>query len=159
MIELEKVTKVADRLKWLNRFRKSYSGGLRPITASLYRESNRFLVAVSGKLELGFMRLFSTDEFAHYTKEEVWIVGEAYVKPPYRGKGVLREMITLAVRDHGAKGLHMETSRLVALEEYYFTLGFTDVYGSVDQYLSYAFVTSFRQVLVAANDDQFQQAA
>jgi GNAT superfamily N-acetyltransferase len=159
MIELKLVAKMADRLKWMGRFCKSYSGGLRPISLAMYSDPVRFLVAIDGDKELGFMRLYSTDEFACYTDDELWIIGEAYVKPAYRSKGVLSEMITLAVRDHSVKGLHIETSRFQALETYYVALDFTQVCTTDDPMLSHVFLSSLEQALTAANDDQFQQAA
>jgi len=159
MIELKLVAKMADRLKWMGRFCKSYSGGLLPISLEVLSDPVIFLVAIDGDKELGFMRLFSTDEFAAYTNEDLWVIGEAYVKPAYRSKGVLSEMITLAVRDHSVKGLHIETSRFKALVSYYVAMDFTEVCKTDDPFLSYVFLSSLRQVLTAANDDQFQQAA
>jgi hypothetical protein len=125
----------------------------------MYKDPIRFYVAVDGGKELGFMRMYSTDEFACYTNDDVFIIGEAYVKTPYRCKGVLREMITLAVRDLNVKGLHIETSRFEALESYYVALDFTQVCPTYDSLMSYVFLSSFKQVLTAANDDQFQHAA
>ncbi len=159
MVKLKQIGKLADKLKWMGRFRKSYSGGLRPINLKMCDDPIRFLVAVDGDKELGFIRMYPTDGFTPYTNEDVWLIGEGYVKPPYRGKGVLREILTLAVRDHCVKGLHIETSRFETLEAYYVTLGFTQVCATDDPMMSYVFLSSLKQVICAANDDQFQQAA
>jgi len=159
MVKLKQIGKLAEKLKWMDRFRKSYSGGLLPISLKMCSDTVKFLVAVDGDAELGFMRMYPTDEFACYTNEAVWIIGEAYVKPPFRGKGVLREMIDLVVRDHYVKGLHIETSRFKAHISYYVALNFTEVCATDDPLMSYVFLSSLRQVLIAANDDQFRQAA
>ena len=119
----------------------------------------KFLVAVDGDNELGFIRMGPIDQLARYTDKEVWLISEAYVKPAYRSRGVLREMITLAVRDHGAKGLHIETSRFAALVSYYVALDFTQLCATGDPFMSCVFLSSLEEAICAANDDQFQQAA
>jgi len=159
MIHLIEIVKLVEKQKWANRFCKSYDGELHPLTSALYGPSSKYLVAVNDKKEVGYMRICRTDEFDRYTCEQVWIVQEAYVKPAYRSRGVLREMITLSVKEYGVKALFIETCRFEKLVSYYSSLGFTAICAVQDPLMAHVVHCSFERVISAANDDFLREAA
>ena len=161
MIMLKQIDKLADKMKWQRRFCAAYRGGLSAWSDKLFDPVAKFYVAVDDGKELGYIRMLNCgDDFARYSNEVVESISEGYVKPAYRKNGVLRGMITIAVRDHNVKLLYIETERLLQLQSYYSSLGFSTYCGAADDPLmSYAILNSFDWVISAANDDQFQSAA
>jgi ribosomal protein S18 acetylase RimI-like enzyme len=159
MLKLKEVVKYAEKRKWLERFAHDYTGGFE-IHAGVFGPLSKMLVAIDDGKELGYIRLGNySDYFGRYTSEKTWSITEAYVKPAYRSKGVLREMISLVVSDHNAKGMLIETIRYNANKAYYTSLGFTEVF-LVDRELARVFLSSFSHIATAAaNDRHYKQAA
>jgi hypothetical protein len=160
MLQLKQIVKLADKQKWMNRFRQAYSGKVLTLHSAVFGELSKYFVAVADGKEVGHIRICNySKSFEGDTNDEVWSMSEAYVKPPYRHDGVLREMITLAVRDHKVKMLYIEPQRFAKFKAYYFALGFTVYCPAQDPFMVYAMLGSLKNELCAANDDQFKQAA
>ncbi len=160
MITLKIVEKMAEKMKWEQRFFTAYKGGLLPISDVIFSSLCKFLVAVEDGKELGFMRLSDySRKGVGYLSEEFWSISDAYVKPRYRGKGVLREMISQAVRDHSVKMLFIETSRLAKNYDYYSTLGFSDVKLVEEGKMAYVRHVGTHKVRLASNDAQYKICA
>lgn len=165
-IKLVELVKMADKKKWLNRFLKSYSGKVREIDNTLYGGFSKFLLAICDDKEVGFVRLTNySDVYAHLNLKEVWSMSEAYVKPCYRNKGVLREIIKTVIKDHKVKMLRIETARLIENYHYYKTLGFKKMSLINNGYLSIAYTNEMETALKdfektnASNDTDFKLAA
>ena len=159
MLKLKEIVKYAEKRKWLVRFEHDYTGGFE-IHTDVFGPLSKMLVAVDGNKELGYIRLGNfSRRFNSYTNDQVWSIAEAYVKPAYRGYGVLREMISLVVRDHNVKAMLIETARYQAFKAYYTTLGFSSVFLIDDGELARVYLDSFTQIATAANDDYFKKAA
>jgi hypothetical protein len=166
-MELKLIQLNAEKLNWLNRFIKSYAGGLKSVDLSVVcGDSCKFFVAIDDKKEVGYIRLTNyTGHFVKYTDHAVWHICEAYVKPCYRSRGYLRLMIEECVQKHNAGSMKIETTRLNMYWIYYYSLGFTYAYTVNDQ-LSLAFQTKIETAArkrneewLAANDDQYRTAA
>jgi GNAT superfamily N-acetyltransferase len=117
---------LAEKQKWMNRFRKAYKGRLRPDTDFFYKENIKFVIASVGDKEVGFLRLADrTHVFAKVTDEPAWNIADGYVKPAYQGQGVLRAMIKNAVKNLSAKSLTILEHLMYCHSKYYTTLDFT----------------------------------
>ena len=160
MIELKLVEKLADRLKWQRRFNASYSGGLLPVTDALFGPLVKYFAAVEDKKELGFIRISDySKQCANYPSEEVWSISDAYVKPGYRRKGVLRDMICKVVKDHNVKMLFIDTERLVKNGAYYIALGFSNIQYVDDGAMAYLSIDRTSSPQAASNDAQYSICA
>lgn len=160
MIKLVEIVKLADKQKWQRRFYDAYDGEMREWSDKLFGTNVKFYVAVEDGKELGFIRINDkVFNFKGFTDEEVWNLTDAYVKPAYRSKGVLREMIAQAVRDLKVKMLYIQTERFDACRAYYFGLGFTYYYTVQQGGMVWAFQGSFEKVAVASNDAHYRKSA
>ncbi len=124
-IQLVEITKKSEKKKWLGRFRAAYDGELIGECSGCYEGGVRFLVARREGRDLGFLRI--TDKTALFEDTvscPVWEASEGYVKPAYRHRGVMREMLGLASERHDVRLLLLEKSRLFPRRDYYDTLGF-----------------------------------
>lgn len=125
-ISFKEATKKAEKKKWISRFLRSYSGSVKP-NAQVYTSNSRYFVAYSGKLELGFIRLNNKKAFFPNYQGDVWSIADAYVKPKYRGNGVLKSLIQFSLKNHNAKMISLSTSVLDNNIGYYKKLGFSVV--------------------------------
>lgn len=159
MIKLVEIVKLAEKYKWLQRFCAAYSGDLLPLNDAHFGAGAKFYVAIESDKELGFIRITNKSSFfRHCTDEDVWCISDAYVKPAYRSKGVLREMITQAVRDLNVQMLYIACDRFSANKAYYFSLYFT-ITARYGDGMMWAFQSSFGSVVAACNDAYYQKAA
>ena len=124
-IEMVQIKKLSEQRKWMKRFAKGYDGSLLPITNDAFNPKIvKFFVAKEGNKELGFIRI--NDKSPNFNPtDEVWCVQDAYVKPVYRGKGVLKAMLQF-VMDVEAVGMcHLAPEVLLKNYPYYKGLGFS----------------------------------
>ena len=160
MLELRQIEKLADKQKWQKRFCAAYDGELKEWSDAVFGPNVKFYVACDGDKELGFVRINDKAQyFQSFTDGEVWNLTDAYVKPLYSSKGVLREMITQAVRDLNVKMLFIATDRFIANKAYYFALGFTYHYTVQDGGMTWAFQSSFASIVKASNEDCYRRSA
>ena len=137
---IKKIENLADKKKWMERFRRAYSGELESESDKFYKNNVIFLVATEKEKELGFIRINDkTSFFSQYTSKLVWNLTDGYVKPPYRNKGVLKELIKYSIKHHDVKMMFIETTRFLANQPYYSELGFTKFYSVREGQLTWAF--------------------
>ena len=84
---------------------------------------------------------------------------DAYVKPPYRRQGVLREMITQAVRDLNVRLLVITEKRFHSNRGYYYELGFTVHQAGSEDGLTWLLETGLARMLEASNDAHYRKSA
>ena len=161
-ITLKELTKLAEKKKWNEKFYKSYKGGKAKFSIEQISFEAMFLVANLADKEVGYVRLTQCCEYAEYGAPCVWCISEAYVKPGYRNNGVLREMLKILVTNYNVKLIHIETQRAVTHENYYRSLGFTNVARTEFTDLIYLIQADFAPILdkhAQANDEHYNLAA
>ncbi len=111
-MEIIEITKIAEKLKWMSQFRKNYSGTcLKKISTKVYEpETSRFFKAIQNGKELGFIRI-TNKSYLDTLLGEVWCISEVYVKPPYRGQGVQKELITFTQKNCHVHMIFIEEER------------------------------------------------
>jgi len=138
-ISFREITKSTEKHKWNSLFNRGYSGKVRNATAYELSKNAIFLLAYEGSKELGYIRLIRHAEFAAYgASENIYCVGEAYVKHAYRNNGVLREMLKHVIKHYNVKMIYLEIERAEQYEDYYRSLGFT--VGVLTQYINLVYL-------------------
>ena len=152
--QYREVKKLAEKMMWCERFRKSYRGELRKYTSKMYDSENRFIVIMQDGKNMGFVRLSkrSFDLMGVYI-EEVWQISDAYIKPPYRGKGIFRDFIDKLVANYGVKLILLTDEVYWRNKEYYDDLGFTERV-RIDEGLYRVYLSSFRKEVEARSKDR-----
>jgi len=117
-ITLKVITKHAEQKKWNNLFLQHYDGAIDHHDLRSLRLNAIFIVIRVGKKEVGYMRLTETPY------ESAYCVSEAFVKAAYRGKGVFREALKLAIENYNVIAILLEIERAELNVHYYKTLGF-----------------------------------
>ena len=167
-MELIKISNSAEKRKWLEKFCKSYTGGMIQPSIEIYQDNIcKFFVARCGGKDMGYIRLADyTELYQKYTDLPFWSACEAYVKPCYRNEGVLRFMLKECAHNHHLAAIKIETERLNKYRIYYQSLGFTYAYTVQQGYLALAFQTAYKNAdikrgedWVASNDEQYKLAA
>jgi GNAT superfamily N-acetyltransferase len=119
--EIQEVTKLASKEKWMQCFKKAYSGEIRRLPLKVYEpEISRMFVAKLGNKEIGFIRITNyTDRFKEVYDGEVWNIAEIYVKPAYRSQGISSRLIHYVSRCCHVKSILLEPERYEE-NRYYF---------------------------------------
>lgn len=122
-IQIVEEHKRAIKLKWMERFKRSY-----PHTTSRFSEQQigpltRFLIAKNGKTDLGFTRITNKSSFFDGLGE-IWCVSDVYVKPAYRHQGIARDLITHAIDNCSARIIVLDPDVFKANRCYYRALNF-----------------------------------
>ena len=167
ILSLVKLTKVQDKRKWHDRFIKNYKGHTKQASPTIFQDTvSLFFVAQSESDQLGFIRITNySARYCHLTDQPAWSASDAYVKPPFRNRGVLRFMLTEVIAKHFVVSAFIDQERLDANEQYYLSLGFSCTSAGPSKGLIYMHQTSFKQHLEqkiqaqAQNDDYFNIAA
>jgi len=147
-IEFIELTKSADKQKWMKRFFNGYSGTVNK-AVNFYGSDSTFIVAKINNKEMGFVRINNySDAFEGFASTKVMNVTDAYVKPCYRNKNVLKYLIKYVITNYNAKMLLIETDRYRKNFQYYYSLGFTRYFDIKDSTLSRAFLGEFWPVVV-----------
>lgn len=125
-MNIKEIHLISEKNKWFDQFRKGYSGGCsKKMSSRCFNESfSRFLVATENGKEMGFIRIVSADDIGPGFNG-VWELAEAYVKPPYRGNGVLRELLIHSIDFYNVKMVNLTEDRFSNNYSYYHSLGFT----------------------------------
>lgn len=148
MIELKKIEHQSIKNKWQRRFARYHDGKVKEWSTKLTGQNVRFYVASDDKYELGFIRINDKSNFfARCADAEVWNLTESFVKPAYRHNGVLREMITQAVRDLNVRMISVPTDIFNSYKDYYLSLGFSCFYPVHNGDMTWAFQASFEDVV------------
>lgn len=129
-MNIKEIHKMSEKDKWFDQFRKAYTGGcVKKMGSTAYDENrSRFLVAVENGKEMGFVRLTSAVSL-NSSFSGVWELSEAYIKPPYRGNGVLRDLLIHAIDFYNVQMVHITQDRYEDNLQYYHSLGFTAFVG------------------------------
>lgn len=166
-LKLVKISTAKDKIKWLERFRKSYSGGMQKTSAEIYKdEVCLFFVALSSDTEVGYIRISNYSKYySHITKEPAWSASDAYVKPKYRKSGILRFMLEEVVAKYSVVSALIEIERYIENHRYYKSIGFDSVMDSPCDGLYFALQSHFADIIdrqpkmTAVNDEHFSLAA
>lgn len=121
-IEMVEIHNLRRQRQWYERFQSDYDEGSRPFDKRLMVDNARFFVAKIGSVELGYIHI---DDKSSYFDCEVWNITAAYIKPKYRGKGILREMINYVVSNCRVQMMHISWQRYETHLVYYQSLGFS----------------------------------
>lgn len=148
-LEIREITKIAEKLKWLERFYKSYTGGKKKVSVENVALCKMFLAIYKGK-EAGYIRIAScTNQFSNLFNGEVFAINEGYVKPAYRSNGILTYLRSYVVKHHNVKFMRIETERYFKLEDYYAQQGFVYGYKVLGNDLSVICLPDFFDTLIA----------
>ena len=166
-LKIVKISNAKEKIKWLERFRKSYSGGMQKTSAEIYKdEVCLFFVALSSDTEVGYIRISNYSKYySHITKEPAWSASDAYVKPKYRKSGILRYMLEEVVANYSVVSALIEIERYIENQRYYKSLGFDSVMDSPCEGLLFALQSNFADMIdrqpemTAVNDEQYRLAA
>jgi len=126
-IEITEITKLAEKLKWMSYFKRSYSGEMRDLGISNYdpEKSLIFLAKLANK-EIGFIRITNkTNKFKDYYNGQVWSIAEVYIKPPYRGKSVCKKLMQYVLKNNHVKSILLESDRYESNKYFFNQLGFS----------------------------------
>ena len=126
-LEIQEVTKLANKQKWMQCFKKAYSGEIKDLKIKLYDpEISRMFVAKLGNKEIGFIRITNyTDRFEEVYDGEVWNIAEIYIKPSYRSQGISSRLIDYVLRCCHVKSILLEPERYLENQYYFNRQGFT----------------------------------
>ena len=128
LIEIKEVSKLAEKIKWNDRFFKSYTGHARKLTGDKIIATKVF-VAIYQEKELGYTRLIDmTDSFFDFYGKKVSRIAESYVKPLYRNQGVVTALRRYAVKHENVKAMRIETYRFLKNRSYFENEGFFFAY-------------------------------
>jgi hypothetical protein len=166
-LTLVKLTKVQDKRKWHDRFIKNYAGRTKQASPTIFSDAiSLFFVTQSASDLLGYIRITNySGRYEHLTNQPAWSASDAYVKPTYRNRGVLRFMLMEVIAKHFVVSALIDQERLDANEQYYLSLGFSCTSDGPSKGLLYMHQASFKQHLEqkiqaqAQNDDYFNIAA
>ncbi len=166
-LSLVKLAKVQDKRKWHDRFIKNYKGHTKQVSHTIFNDIvSLFFVAKSESDLLGFIRITNySAQYSHLTDQPAWSASDAYVKPKFRNRGVLRFMLEEVITKHSVVSALIDQERLDANEQYYLSLGFSCTSDGPSKGLLYIHQDSFKQHLEhkiqaqAQNDDYFNIAA
>jgi ribosomal protein S18 acetylase RimI-like enzyme len=151
-IELIELASLAEKMKWLERFQKSYTGAKAKTSNKFFDSGCKFLVAKASGKKLGYIRIIDrTSELSKFGATNTWSVSEAYVKPAYRNQGVLRKMLKVVISDYNTKLIKIETERLETNYSYYETLGFKNAFAVKNSELSIAYLDDIAGVINLRN--------
>lgn len=125
-MNIKEIHLMSEKTKWMEQFRKGYSGGCsKQLPHGVFNESGcKFLVAYENGKEMGFIRIIEANKFGPKFKG-VWELAEAYIKPPYRSNGVLRELLIHSMDFFNVQMVHITEDRFSDNYSYYHSLGFT----------------------------------
>jgi hypothetical protein len=127
-IEVKEVTKLAEKIKWNDRFLKSYTGHAKKINSDALICSKIFTATYQGK-ELGYTRVTDmTKSFSEFSGDKVSRITESYVKPPYKSQGVVTALRRYAVKHENVKTMRIETYRFINNRNYFESEGFYFAY-------------------------------
>ena len=154
VVKIREITNIKEKRKWMEYFYKGYSGSLIGLKPEIFGENCKFFVAsVDGK-DAGFIRITNyTNDWSRYYYDEVWNASDAYVKKPYRSKGVLRQLLAYVIDNCNVVSVRLETERLNDYHLYYKTLGFTYAWSIYNCELSIAVFDKLKEAAEKRNKE------
>lgn len=147
-VNFRELKKLAEKMKWMERFTKSYSEGLCPTTSAHFEaKDTKFIVASIDAKDVGYVGLIKCTCDLPTGAIEYWILETAYVKRQYRGLGVFQKLIAHVTDVYEVKQIHLEAYRFYDHQYYYECLGFTEFVYVDDTELGFAVHDSFNDLL------------
>ena len=149
-IEFKEITKLAEKLKWIDRFKKSYSGGVtRKINTLRLNQTKAYIATLQGK-EVGYTRVIDmTDLFQNFFGEPVSRIAETYVKPPFRGMGVCTALRRFVKKQERALTLRIQKDRFIKNKDYFENEGYFFAYDITDSDMCIICTPEFLEPLMA----------
>jgi len=146
-VNFRELKKLAEKMKWMERFAKSYSEGLCPTTSAHFEEKDtKYIVASINAKDVGYVGLIKHTYSLPTGAIEYWILETAYVKRQYRSLGVLQKLIAHVADVYEVKQIHLEAYRFYDNQYYYECLGFTEFVYVDDTELGFAVHDSFNDL-------------
>jgi len=167
-LQLVKIGKIKEKRKWIDRFIASYLGGVTLPSIEIFKDQIcEFYVATESGKDCGYIRILNRNiSNLSIERTPFRTVLEAYVKPPYRKRGILRFMLEEGVRRLQVQAIRIDADRYEKNYRYYQSLGFTFGYRDPDGYPSTVFHESARTLQSnsafaeeASNETDFQKVA
>jgi len=125
-MEIVELHDLSEKRKWMKRFAKAYKNGEVKDRPEVYSDRVRFFVAKEGSSDLGFIRINNkTQNFRAKLDFEIWNAADAFVKPVYRSKGVLKDLLLFVMANAHVKMCTLDPVVLSESESYYKNLRFT----------------------------------
>jgi len=125
-IDFRELTKLAEKMKWMERFTKNYSESVCAMTLKQFDPTDtKFIVAKAANKDVGYIGLVKNTYGFSHGHLDIWVIETAYVKPKYRSLGVLKKLIGHATEVYDTKLIHLESYRFFDNQHYYEYLGFT----------------------------------
>jgi len=139
-MEIIEITKIAEKLKWMSQFRKNYSGSChKNLPSKIYEPGiSRFFKATKNGKELGFIRI-TNKSYMDSPLGEIWCISEVYVKPPYRGQGVQKKLITFTQQNCYVHMIFIEEERFQKNWNYFQSLDLGSFINSQGDGLAYIY--------------------
>lgn len=145
-IRMAQVTDQKMIFKWFQKFAMAYSGHEIDTKRSRFLNTNlnKFIFAFQGSIPIGFVRI--TCGSALGTKV-MWSIQDAYVRPGYRSKGILKMLISKCVSDYNCGYILLSYDRVIKHLFYYAALGFIHQIQHPDKTLRYLATQQFIDLL------------
>jgi hypothetical protein len=154
-MNITEIHKLAEKQMWMSRFSSAYSGTTQRDSSGFYGTNVRFFLASDSDKLLGFVRINDkTTLFKNEIPFQVWNLTDAYIKPPYRGNGVLKKLIKYVVTDCEVRMMYIETDRFLKNFHYYQSLGFNNHYTVKRGELTWAFQDDVWPYVVERNKQE-----
>jgi hypothetical protein len=154
VVKIREITNIKEKRKWMEYFRKSYSGDVIALNADMLGVYCRFFVASLNGKDAGFIRITNyTNKWRKYYDGDVWNASDAYVKKPYRGNTVLRQLLEYVIENCNVMSMLIETERFMCYDIYYRTLGFNYMWTFGDRVLCMAVTDKLKDAAIKRNDD------
>lgn len=154
-LTIRELTNVKEKRKWVEYFKKGYSGKVSDaIYPDMFGGLVRFFVASIDGKDAGFIRITNyTNTWNKYYDGEVWNASDAYVKKPYRGKAVLRQLLEYVIDNCNVMSMLIETDRLQCYSYYYRALGFDYAWTFGDESMCMAVTGRLEAAAIKRNED------
>ena len=141
-IRMVQVTDPKMIFKWHKKFAMAYFG--HPIDPEgfyfLDTNVNKFIFAFQGLIPIGFVRISCSTSL---DTEMMWSIQDAYVRPGYRSKGMLKMLISKCVSDYNCGVILLSYDRVIKHLSYYAALGFIHQIQHPDKTLRYLATQQF----------------
>ena len=124
-MDLIEIHLLSEKRKWQSRFAKAHKRYELRTSDEIFGDRVKFFVARDNRKELGFIRINNkTGNFKDKVDYEIWNAADAYVKPAYRNKGVLKGMLQDVISNHNVKMCCLVPELFTKHQSYYRELGF-----------------------------------
>lgn len=145
-IHMAQVTDQKMIFKWFQKFARAYFGHKIDTKRSRFLDPNlnKFIFAFQGSIPIGFVRISCKSDLCNTV---MWYINDAYVRPGYRSKGILKMLISKCVSDYNCGYILLSYDRVIKHLFYYAALGFIHQIQHPDKTLRYLATQQFIDLL------------